>query len=159
MFLPKHGYHFTIPLTRGKQAIVDERDWKSLRQHRWHAIEVRGGMWYAARNGRRKQGKRSTYRYMHRELLGLPAGDRRQIDHANHNELDNRRSNITICTPRQNMANLRTHGEHGVGICQAGKRFSARAKVGKRLEHLGTFDTPEEARTARERRLHELGKE
>lgn len=157
MLLPKHGYYFTIPLTKGKQAIVDERDGRSLRQHCWHAIEVRKGMWYAARNGRRKQGTRSTYQYMHRELLGLLAGDHRQVDHVNHNGLDNRRVNITVCTPRQNMSNLRTHGAHGVGIYQAGRRFSARLKVGKKLDHLGTFDTPEEARAARERRLRELG--
>ena len=54
---------------------------------------------------------------MHRYILNLKKGD--MIDHINGNGLDNRRSNLRICTHTQNQANRRlsknnTSGYKGV---------------------------------------------
>ena len=47
--------------------------------------------------------KNSTYTYLHRIITGAKDGE--SVDHINGDGLDNRRSNLRICTHRQNMMN------------------------------------------------------
>jgi hypothetical protein len=51
-----------------------------------------------------------TREYLHRLILGLGAGDKRQADHINGDKLDNRRSNLRIVTHGENKANM--HGPY-----------------------------------------------
>ncbi len=94
-----------IPLTHGKCALVDEPDAAALARLRWWAFK-RGNCWHAARTVKRNGTKRTVY--MHRLLIEAPPG--REVDHENGDGLDNRRSNIRLCTKRQNGQNRRQVG-------------------------------------------------
>lgn len=87
-----------IMLTQDKFAIVDDENFNWLNRYNWCAKKHRN-TFYAVRG---KYGK--TIR-MHREILGLKEGDGKQTDHKNHNGLDNRETNIRVCTNRQNAQN------------------------------------------------------
>jgi excisionase family DNA binding protein len=64
--------------------------------------------WFTSKNyAVRSKGARITRRHisMHREILGLEHGDKREGDHKNGNTLDNRRCNLRISTRSQNQWN------------------------------------------------------
>lgn len=49
--------------------------------------------------------------YLHRIIMNVP--DNKQIDHINHNTLDNRKCNLRICSNKENMHNLKNHFKAG----------------------------------------------
>lgn len=83
---------------------------------------------------------------MHREILGLKRGDKRQGDHINHNTLDNRRSQIRIATQQQNKWNRKN--AKGYTWHKRDCQYAAQIKVNGKHISLGYFDTPTEARRA-----------
>ena len=86
---------------------------------------------------------------MHRLVLGLERTDSRQVDHINHEGLDNRRSNLRIVTSVENKHNVRPFGNTeyvGVHYVRDKQRFIA--TMGRK--HLGYFDTAEEAAVTRD---------
>ena len=87
----------TIPLTRGKVALVDADEYAHLSAFKWCAWESRPGVFYAAR----KEGRKTVY--MHRVVCWALGGE--DVDHANGDGLDNRRVNLRTCTRSQNMMN------------------------------------------------------
>jgi hypothetical protein len=92
----------TIPLTNSRKvAIVDDRDYEKISQHRWQL----GGSGYISRGIR--CGKRNVSIYMHREIAGTPKD--LDTDHINFNRLDNRRRNLRIVTRSENLAHMRKH--------------------------------------------------
>ena len=90
---------------------------------------------------------------MHRVLMGNPVGLR--IDHSNHDTLDNRKSNLISCTNAENCSNRKganRNSKSGVrGVChlKSGK-WSAYIKVNRIQKNLGTFDSLDDARGARQ---------
>jgi len=131
-----------IPLTHGQFALVDAVDYSELSKYKWAACWNEGAQsFYAFRAVR-----------MSREILSLEGDDERQVDHKNHQTTDNRRSNIRAVTTRQNHENRKNQSQYGPGVYKRrtkSGRFAVQVQVGKRKVHLGTFDTPEEARQAR----------
>ena len=69
-----------IPLTQGQFAIVDDADYEDLMRFNWCANKRPNGRWYAERAVRKPNGKQ-TIEYMHRRILGLKPGDKRDTDH------------------------------------------------------------------------------
>lgn len=91
-----------IPLTQGKSALVDDQDYEELSKYKWFA-QRNGYTFYGVRT-QRVVGETHTVA-MHREILSTPKD--MQTDHINGNGLDNRRSNLRICTRSQNAMNRR----------------------------------------------------
>jgi hypothetical protein len=94
-----------IPLTQDKFAIVDPKDYDQLGQYKWYAKKG-GNTYYAARGVRvYKDGKYVGVKQilMHRVITNAPAG--MMVDHRDHNGLNNRRSNLRLCTREQNAQN------------------------------------------------------
>ena len=89
---------FKIPLTQGKFAIVDGEDFEWLNQFKWCF-----NCGYASRGIR--EGSKVYLISMHRTIMNLIKGDKRNIDHVNHNCLDNRKCNLRVCSHQQNMSN------------------------------------------------------
>jgi len=139
-----------IPLTQGKRALVDDEDYEWLVQWKWCANK--GG-----RNGKRCFAIRSEYLgsgkskgiCMSREIMKAKKG--KQVDHINHDALDNRKSNLRLCTPSQNSRNARktkgTSKYKGVYIRQSGKCIVNIFCEGKSY-YIGYFDNEEEAAKA-----------
>lgn len=92
---------FEVPLTRGAVAIVDLADAESVSQWSWSLWSIRNKQ-YARANVGLNNGTR-RYVAMHFYLIGQKD---MEVDHANGDGLDNRRSNLRVCTHQQNMRNM-----------------------------------------------------
>ena len=146
---PKDPTIRLIALTKGKFATVDAADYARLNRHKWSAVQ-RHSNWYACR----REGKRTIW--MHREILDAPRA--LVVDHLDHNGLNNRRSNLCLCTSRQNAFNVRhpSPDSQYVGVHRCGSLWSAHL-YHDGLEHsLGVFDTEIEAALARDERAIEV---
>ena len=133
-----------IPLNRGEWAMVDASDLSLVRGRTWSVLPHRHTQY--AHTGRSGLGPALR---MHRVIMGFPTGDPRQVDHVNHNGLDNRRGNLREATASQNAINHRAKGgaSQYKGVSRSYKtRWRARITLpsGKR-QHLGDFHTEEEA--------------
>ncbi len=75
------------------------------------------------------------------------------VDHINHDPLDNRKCNLRIATPQQNMYNKNVYknnesGYTGVHFYKPSKKWVSYIKAENKRKHLGYFKTVEEAYTA-----------
>lgn len=148
-----------INLGNGHEAIVDLEDLPRLSRSRWYTKKQRGGLYYAYRcvmiNGARKRIP------MHREVIGdIP--DKMEVVHINGNGLDNRKSNLRVCSHRQNIqAGRKKRGRHLNSRVLTGKKAEKkwRARItnltGQRLE-LGHFDSELDAAKAYDKAALEL---
>ena len=85
---------------------------------------------------------------MHREIMKCE--EDLEIDHENHQTLDNRKQNLRKATTLQNIRNqkLRTTNTSGfMGVVKRKNRWIAQLSG----HHVGVFDTIEEAREARDK--------
>lgn len=128
-----------IPLTKGFVTLVDKDDYERLMRWRW-CVSVISGRPHAVRMCPMTR----RLIYMPREILGLIAGDRREVDHKNHDTLDNRHSNIRIANRAQNNWNTRRHrdntsGFKGIDWRKKERRWRARLQVNGKRIHLGLY--------------------
>ena len=131
-----------IVLTQGQYALVDDADYDWLNQYKWCAVNMKGNF-YAVRMSPRRNGKQNKI-LMHRQILGLEEGDKRQGDHINHNTLDNRRDNIRICTQQENHMNRKSRPNtssrfKGVSWCSRTKKWMAQIRINRKQIFLGRF--------------------
>ena len=149
-----------IFLTQGQFTIVDDEDYEWLNQYSWHANYNRHtDSYYAERNSKLSNGKRSIIS-MHRQILGLEKGDKRQGDHIHHDTLDNRRSELRIVTHRQNKINCKSKNLHssiyaGVSWYEPLDKWVSKIRIGKERKHLGYFTIEKEASEAYQNALLE----
>lgn len=137
---------YTIQLTKGKFARVDEEDFLFLSSRRWYAYQNTHA-WYA-RNDAVGLMHREVARRAGLDILGL------EVDHINGDGLDNRRKNLRAATKSQNRANQtrkvagKTSKYKGVSWSRDRRKWRADIKVDGKRKNLGRFDTQEEARDA-----------
>ena len=132
-----------IPLSQGQYAIVDDKVYVKLSKYKWHALWSKHTQgYYAVRHIRLSNGKYAL-QLMHRRILGLKYGDKRQGDHIDHDTLDNRRFNIRIVTNQENQQNSRAKG-----YTKRGSKYEAKITVNGIVIYLGLFNTPAEAHAA-----------
>jgi hypothetical protein len=141
-----------IPLTQGQFALVDDEDFERLIKHKWYAKwNNNTKSFYAARHlSRREDGRTDTIR-MHREITG--AVKTQIVDHVNHNTLDNRRSNIRICSMAESSSHRRVQsnnksGFKGVTRIASSQKWRAYIRTHLVQVHLGNFQNPEDAAAA-----------
>jgi hypothetical protein len=131
----------TIPLTKGKVAIVDDVDYGYLMQWTWHVAK---GVRYAARCPRLVDNSNAHIIYMHRVVADRMTLLGSCIDHIDGNGLNNSRSNLRLATDSQNKANRgpqrdNTSGYKGVTWDKGRRRWHAQIKQQYRNIFLGRF--------------------
>ena len=82
--------------------------------------------------------------FLHRFILNEPKGY--DVDHFNHNILDNRKSNFKIVTHQQNLFNTRSKG---IYWDKSRKKWVAQIHYNYKRIYLGGYNTEEEAKEAR----------
>lgn len=108
-----------LPL--GHSAFVSEEDFENMRSYTWCVNVDTKKRLYACRYAGNKR------IYMHREITSCPRG--MVVDHINGNTLDNRRSNLRICTQKLNTHNSVPWGRsgyRGVSQVKSTKRYRVR---------------------------------
>jgi hypothetical protein len=136
-----------IQLTKGVTAMVDNADYIWLNQYSWRVAFNKNKQPYAKST---IEGKDIL---MHRFILRLDAGDKRQGEHSDGNGLNNQRNNIRIATHGQNQCNKKGWAKSGLKGVYIEERASGntyyRAVIsheGKKHE-LGTYPFTEEGKT------------
>lgn len=144
----------TIPLTQGKVALVDDEDYEWLSRWKW-SVKLKKYTCYAQRMVYKAELTKKVYCIrMHREIMGLKPGDKRQVDHIDDNGLNNQRHNLRICSDQENKFNKRKLGK-AVSIFKGvtystGRRkcWRSRIKINKKEKHLGYFHNEHDAARA-----------
>ena len=131
-----------ILLTHGLQTLVDDCDHGWLSRWAWSPFYRQGRVRGAARW---VLGKTII---LHREIMNAPAG--LEVDHIDHDTLNNQRVNLRICTHAENLRNrVKWHragrppsSEYkGVWFSPKDNRWIAHISIDSRLKHLGSFRT------------------
>lgn len=149
----------TIPLTRGKVAVVDDADYAKVSTAKWSANPTQTpGKFYAALKSNGGNGKNTTV-YMHRLIVDAKPGE--EVDHKNNDGLNNQRSNLRVCTRTQNEWNKglgrnNKSGYFGVYRGPTFQRWRSQVIVGRKLISFGYYDTAEEAARAYDARIKEF---
>ena len=156
----------TIPLSKGKVAIVDEDLYDHIIMNNWKFYFADQGK----ANNHRGYAKRATDDIrLHRLVLQfhgvvIPSG--MDVDHINGNRLDNRFVNLQLITRAQNLLkkNRRYVNQTGYrGVIERKDHRFSRPRYRAFVNHegkthwFGTFDTPEEAARVHDehaKRLH-----
>lgn len=136
-----------LTLKCGHVCLIDKEDLKVVSQYHWHVDDAgyaRTNIW---RDGRKQSAPR-----MHRLVLG-DVDAKLHIDHINGNKLDNRKSNLRICTASENARNRgkqrnNTSGYKGVCYDKVRRKWKAEIKANGVRHYLGRFDTVEDAHQA-----------
>jgi hypothetical protein len=120
-------------------ALVDADEYDRIRQHVWRAA---GGYMKAEIDG--------VWVLMHHFVLPPPPGF--VVDHINHVKLDNRKCNLRVCTPTQNLFNRlpvgRTSQFRGVSLDKKTGKWKAGISRNSKWKHLGYYSTETEAAQA-----------
>ena len=120
--------------------IIDKEDFDKIRIYQWHIENSRPSIQYAQASI-----PKGTIR-LHK--LIIPSDF--QIDHINHNGLDNRKCNLRICTNAENNRNKRFErnprsGYTGIRYNSKTGSYYVRIMVNKKEISLGAYKSIEEA--------------
>lgn len=124
-----------ITLTQGRVTLVDDEDFERLSKHRWYYSTG------YARRCIREDGKKKTIR-MHREIMNPAKG--LDIDHVDHDGLNNCKFNMREVTRAQNTRNKQCRGTgtssyKGVYFLKRTQKFVAQIELNYKNMHLGYF--------------------
>jgi len=131
---------------KGERILVDDADFDALNEFTWYVKrypnKIISDKFYAQRNGRREDGTRITI-FMHRQITGMPKGY--DVDHWDHDGLNNQRANLRVATRSQNMCNSRLpERDLPRGVCFDPRRNNYIAQIwvdGKHMR-LGSYKDP-----------------
>lgn len=141
----------TIELSQGYVALVDDADYERVSAHKWSASKTKTHV-YGIRKVRLADG-RSTSQLLHRFIMGV--NDRKiDVDHDDHNGLNNQRYNLHVATRTQNNNNRQKQGgmtSQFKGVSWDSKRGTWRAciTIDGRTKHLGRYKKSDERLAAR----------
>ena len=145
-----------IILSRGQKVRVDPDDFEYLSQWKWH-LSKQG---YAVRSA--DGGSRNIL--MHRVVADTP--EDMHTDHINRDKLDNRKTNLRVCTHAENMQNKSPYKKYshkkyadrtfhnpnygsGVSWVQQMGRWQVRLQINRVRKVYGYYDTEKQALAVR----------
>ena len=137
----------TIFLTQGYYTTLDDEDFDRLRCHLWWTVVKPGAHNQLVYAQARIDGR---YQYMHGCILPYVRG--KEINHKDHDGLNNRRMNLEYVTRSGNLRHGRSRSTRsGCRYISPTRndRWEVRVTVEYVVRHVGTYDTVDEALVAR----------
>lgn len=139
-----------IILSNGEKCLVDKEDFDRIKSFNWHYSKSLRGSPFAV-TAKLINGKMKSI-LMHRLILNVN-DNVTQVDHINHNALDNRRGNLRIATNAENSRNSRigsnnTSGYKGVSWLKTSQKWRARIMFNRKEINLGCHNNIVEAAKA-----------
>jgi len=146
-FVPVNEVGVLIPLTKGKNAIVDFEDYEYLVQWKWR-LSTKG---YAVAVIGKRGIDKAKMLYMHRVVTNAPKT--MHVDHIWGDKLDNRKKSLRFCTNAQNISNSgirknNTSGYKGVIWDKRDKKWRSTIGFNRKSIFLGCFSCKHEAASA-----------
>lgn len=137
---------YEIQLSDGQFTTVDEDTFIWAKHFLWN-----NSAGYVSRNGHYSGGVRTRALRLHRIIMNCP--DNMEVDHINGNPLDNRRSNLRVCTKPENIQNYskprhNTSGYLGVSLHKRSQKWQANIRIEGKQTYLGEFESKEDAARA-----------
>jgi hypothetical protein len=127
-------------LYNGEEFLIDKDDVEWASQYTW----IKSSRGYVIR----QEGRKVVF--LHRQIMNCPKG--MVVDHINGNPMDNRKSNLRICTNDENIRNRKlnknsTTGYKGVTFKKNNgpKKFCSRISFQRKRIQIGYFLTAKEA--------------
>lgn len=135
-----------ITLSKGLKTLVDDEDYGKLSLLKWHYCPKAGVSHSTYIN------RRPGRLLMHRYITGAPRGF--VVDHEDGDKLNNRKSNLRVCTQGDNVCNQRTQARakssQYKGVCwdKSKRKWVAQVKYRGKSIYLGRFDDETKAAQA-----------
>ncbi len=133
----------------GKTVIIDSDDYDRVMAWKWTYNKSNGS--FERRHhvsGSGKNRVRESWS-LHRYIMGFPEG--KMVDHINRDRLDNRKSNLRICSHHENARNCNkrsTNTSGYKGVTRVGNGWMAQTTVLGTHKYLGWFKDKKEAAKA-----------
>ena len=124
----------------GYDVIIDDEDFERVSAINWRLIS---NVYFGI--GKRINGKYKIIR-LHRFIIDAPEGY--EVDHVNCNTLDNRKTNLRLCTRTQNSRNRlknKNNSSGYKGVTRDRNRWRAMIIAENKRVVLGIYETKEEA--------------
>jgi hypothetical protein len=145
-----------VQLTQGYVALVDDEDFERVSKFSWYAQvqrfkDKRVRNVYAQKKEKLLSGARTT-KSMHAFIVNNPDLTA-EVDHEDHNGLNNQKHNLRKATKADNQHNTRkrinnTSGYKGAYWNKKDKVWRAMIGINSKLTHLGSYATSEQAARA-----------
>jgi len=161
-----------IKLSKGLLALIDDEDFEYLNQWKWTASKSnKSRTYYAIRFTKVGESKEKKTIQMHRVIMDTPR--ELEVDHIDHNGLNNQKSNLRNCTHKQNRQNSAssTGTSKYRGVCNYIKKTKGRGRlkdkiyfskqivafisIDRKTINLGNFKTEEDAARAYDKKAKE----
>jgi len=142
-----------------KEVRIDDEDWLVVSQYRWYVNYSKCTKTFYVRRNIYANGKQTVMR-LHRMLLLAKKGE--IVDHKNNDTLDNRKSNLRLCTYSENKMNSTIHKESktskykGVGFHKDRQKYQAYIRVNGKQFYLGLYESEIDAAKAYDKKAIEL---
>lgn len=139
----------------GYKVLIDDEDFEKVTKLTWHTnigCDKNRYIYFDSTKVYDPKKGWATIR-LHRLLLSIELYDKRKVDHINGNTLDNRKSNLRICTNQQNCMNSKksknnTTGYKGVTYDREREMYRAQIMTNRKQKYLGLYMSPELAHIA-----------
>lgn len=133
------------------EILISDKDIDMLQKYRFYIRTNDGNILYAITSDRSKI---FLHHIIMERMINRKINSKEQIDHMNHNTLDNRRSNLRLCnnsknSMNRNKINCKTSSEYkGVYFSKRDKTWYAYIKLNGKKKHLGCYSDEIEAATS-----------
>ena len=157
--ISEDGTYAIVELTQGQVTLVDIEDLPIIAEYQWNASwNPDRKSYYATANIRLPSGKKTSIRL---NRLVMNAQHPFVVDHINTVTLDNRKSNLRICTKSENGMNRgkqsnNTTGHKGICFSKSKNRYVVHIKKDGKSKYIGGYENYEDAVIAHEQALEKM---
>ena len=128
------------------KTLIDLEDVDKVKNIKWHRSDLQRNTYYCMSNNK-------TWRRLHRLIMNV-TDPNIFVDHINHNGLDNRKSNLRICTNQENIRNCKVpknnkSGYKGIYWAKDKNKWTVQITLNNKTKYIGRYEKLEDAIAAR----------